>query len=73
MKDFEGITKTVCPFYLLESKYRISCEGLYEDTKFSLVFCDESVKLKWQRAMCFSPSKYKKCPFVRILETEKYV
>ena len=72
MKDFEGITKTVCPFYLLESKFRISCEGLYEDAKFSLVFEEEAKKLKWQRAMCFSSSKYHKCPFAKILETEKY-
>ena len=69
---FKGTVETVCPFYLLESKYKITCEGLYENTKFALVFPSDDKKREWQKAMCFSPLKYHKCPFANILETEKY-
>ena len=68
----EGGKRTVCPFYEKESGYRIVCEGLYEDTKFSLLFPKEEAKERWQKAICYSFEKYKICPFVRILESEKY-
>lgn len=68
--NFWGTANTICPFYIRESEYRITCEGISEDTVLSLGFPSCREKVSWQEAYC-SRFEYTKCPIAHIMK-EKY-
>lgn len=71
--QFEGGKKTVCPFYLHESKYRLSCESVADEAvDVSLSFKTQEEKVEWQKTYCYSLRTYHCCPLVRLLEKYKY-
>ncbi len=55
---YEGIADTKCPYYIRESRYSISCEGLEEGTEHVTKFATEMDKIRFQRTRCYSLS----CP-----------
>lgn len=51
---YEGIANTKCPYYIRESKYSISCEGLEEGTEHVTKFPTAKAKKDFQKTRCYS-------------------
>ena len=69
--NIEGAQKTVCPFYIREREYKISCEGIQDTDGVSLFFATSEQREKWQETYCFDIYKYKRCPVAQLI-FEKY-
>lgn len=50
---FEGASNTKCPYYIRESAYSISCEGLEKGTVNVIKFPSEDKKIRFQKRCCY--------------------
>ena len=51
--NWKGGAETVCPYYERESKYSITCEGVYGGTDLVTHFREAHDKKRWQQKVCF--------------------
>ena len=65
--DFYGGKFTVCPFYLRERQYKISCEGLTDSNELGIFFTTTDKKEEWQELFCFDMENYEHCPIAGML------
>lgn len=70
MNNFNGMSATLCPFYIRESEYSISCEGIVCNSKTIMKFNSKNEKKQHQRLYCFC-SAYESCPLYQSL-ADKY-
>ena len=54
--------KVLCPFYILEDRFRLRCEGYCEGTWIQLRFRDSDIKKEHKRKYCKDINGYKQCP-----------
>lgn len=66
MNNFTGMSATACPFYLRESEYSISCEGIVDNSKTILKFTSKKQKKYHQFDYCYH-SVYENCPLYQLL------
>ena len=67
---YEGTANTKCPYYLRESNYSISCEGLEENTVNTIKFPTEKEKKLFQKRCCYRLDR--PCTAAQILN-ERYI
>lgn len=72
MGNYTGGGKTVCPFYLKEAKYSITCEGLITNTQLMTRFKDENEKMCHQEHHCMKFTYKDTCPVAYVL-TDEYL
>lgn len=58
-----------CPFYLRESEYTMTCEGIASGTELATKFPSEKEKREYQKCNCYH--RKSSCVIMRMLE-EKY-
>ena len=58
-----------CPFYLRESEYTITCEGVETGTELATKFPSEKTKKEYQKHKCYHAKNG--CALMRMLE-KKY-
>lgn len=67
--DFDNVN-TLCPFYISEDRFRISCEGITDGSTVRLFFSTRAGKQEYKDKYC--NKKYCKCKIHKIL-MEKYL
>lgn len=70
--NWKGGAETVCPYYERESKYTITCEGVYGGTELVTRFKRAEDKSHWQERICYDLSRCCLCPVHNLLD-EKYI
>lgn len=66
MPVFTGTANTVCPFYVRESEFRITCEGISDSCSLSVGFATKGAKRRWQQRYC-AAFCYPECPIAAVL------
>lgn len=72
MSNSTGGGKTVCPFYLKEAKFSITCEGIILGTQMMTRFGSEEEKLNHQKCHCMRFTYKDTCPAAYFL-TDEYL
>lgn len=67
MANYVGGVTSVCPFYQRESRYMITCEGLFEGMNLQLNFDSEEHKQLYMSDACSSFDYVKRCPLAKLL------
>ena len=68
MANYAGGATAVCPFYQHESRYTVTCEGLYDDCVQQVKFNEAADKTAYVAHVCSSFSYRRMCPIARLLE-----
>ena len=68
--DRQKYIHTTCPFYEIDGKKSITCEGFIEGTKIATKFQDENEKDMYQEMYCYTYPNA--CPIRKQLE-KKYM
>ena len=71
MPNYRGGVKAICPYYQHESKYTITCEGIFENSQQQVKFSTKEDKVKHVLQVCSSFGYSRLCPVARMLE-KKY-
>ncbi len=71
MPNYRGGVKAICPYYQHESKYTITCEGIFENSQQQVKFSTKADKMRHVSEVCSSFGYSRFCPVARMLE-KKY-
>ena len=67
MANYTGGALSVCPFYIHEAKFSISCEGPDESSGMRICFRSVKNKEEWQKTKCFEFDYELCCPLAMAL------
>ena len=69
MASWRGSTNTVCPFYVREATYEVSCEGINGCECLKICFSSSEEKTEWQEEVC-ATHDFMLCPLAAVIAYE---
>lgn len=57
----------VCPFYLMDEKLKLRCEGYRQGVSFHTRFDNKEIKREHKRKYCWDLHGYENCPLYPVI------